>query len=91
MTTYRCYFISPMSSISGASQIVDGVRDFDSTTDDEACIQAEVVCRRSGPAIEGFELWQRDRLVYRHRRAPNSHPSLSPSGPSRAADQVPAE
>jgi hypothetical protein len=87
MTTYRCYFFCRTDSTSGASQMVEGMRDIETTTDDEACIQAEVVCRRGGAGIQGFEVWQRDRLVFRHRRAPDDYPSPSLPAPGRIANQ----
>ena len=60
--------------------------DFDTATDDEALFQAEVAWRRGGTRTQGFELWQRNRLVYRQRSALEDRPP-PPAGRSQVPTQ----
>jgi len=66
---YRCYLLSANDHIIG-SQVVP-------RTDDEAAIRfAKDLCEQLPESCHGIELWDRDRLVMRHKHREGSSGEL---------------
>lgn len=67
MADYRCYFLSTGDSCFGAMQTIAIADNFPANTDDEARLMAETLYRRQPDRSHGYEVWQANRLVYRHK------------------------
>lgn len=61
MPTYRCFLKNDKGRIAGVEEI-------DAACDDEAKRQC-LACLAAKPDFSGIELWELDRLVYRHAKA----------------------
>src|SRR5579864_7472260 len=60
MAYYRCYFL-------GCDESFMSVNDLEAGSDSDAIVQASLLVAKR-PQINGFELWQCDRHVYKHVR-----------------------
>lgn len=83
MTEYRWHFIVPTREASSHSArlLFEDAEAFEADSDDEARIEADALYRAyrlTYRQIQGYEVWQAGRLVYRHPFAlcaPDSAPA----------------
>ncbi|MEW5704349.1 MAG: hypothetical protein AB1781_07185 [Pseudomonadota bacterium] len=67
MVDYRCYFLGAPTIHCGMTQSIDAAEDFSASSDEEARIKVETMYHQRRNQIHGFEIWQRDRLVFRYQ------------------------
>ena len=81
MAQYRFYCFSARPQLPGVSRSVVSVESFDAPNDDEALITAWTIRRRRRDQRYGYEVWQRDRLVFRHPPAETGRPRNASPNP----------
>jgi hypothetical protein len=67
MRDYRCYFLRPAMIFFGAHSAIDITEEFGAYTDGQARLMAESLYQMRSSRVHGYELWQGNRLVHRHR------------------------
>ena len=82
MAEYRCYFFGPRDQTLGPERVFAATEIFQARTDDEARVRAHVLSRRGNHA-HGFEIWQADALVLRHRLQSDEVRSGHESAPTK--------
>jgi len=80
MSEYQCFFFGSPNSFLGGGVSCRSAETFQADTDEAACLRADALCRIRQKNIEGFELWQACRLVYRYALKPDEgHAPKRPS------------
>lgn len=69
MTEYQCYFFGTDARPSAAAHSFESADNFQAETDDEARMTADMMYRRRRHRPYGVEVWQANRLVFRHSAA----------------------
>ena len=63
---YHCYFFGADHTPIGVVTSFEADESFHAETDAEARMRADTMYHRRHNQIRGFEVWQANRLVYRH-------------------------